>query len=162
MVKQEFPGIVEVIVEVPKGCRNKYEYDHESGKIKLNRVLFSSVHYPADYGYIPGTLAEDGDEVDILVLIEEPTFPGCLLDAKPIGMLQMRDEKGPDNKILAVPMYDPLWSHVSDIHEIAPHILNEIENFFLTYKRPEVKVVVSDGWEDAKKAKEYLRDSVVG
>ena len=161
MVKEEFPGIVEVIVEVPKGCRNKYEYDHDSGRIKLNRVLFSSVHYPADYGYIPGTLAEDGDEVDILVLIEEPTFPGCLLDAKPIGMLQMRDEKGPDNKILAVPMHDPLWSHVSDIHEIAPHILNETENFFLTYKRLEVKVVVSDGWEDAGKAKEYLLTSVV-
>ncbi len=101
-----FPQVVDVIVEVPKGCRNKYEYDPASGRIKLSRVLFSAVHYPADYGYIPGTLAEDGDEVDVLVLIEEPTFPGCLIEAMPIGLLQMRDEKGIDNKILAVPMRD--------------------------------------------------------
>lgn len=161
MVKEEFPGVVEVIVEVPKGCRNKYEYDHESGRIKLNRVLFSAVHYPADYGYVRGTLAEDGDEVDILVLIEEPTFPGCLMDAKPIGMLKMRDEKGPDNKVLAVPLEDPRWSHVNDIREVPPHLLSEIENFFLTYKRLETKVVASDGWEDAETTGKYLLSSIV-
>jgi len=161
MVNADFPEMVQVIVEVPKGCRNKYEYDHESGRIKLNRVLFSAVHYPADYGYIEGTLAEDGDEVDILVLIDEPTFPGCLIDTKPIGVLRMRDEKGPDEKVLAVPLRDPRWSYINDIHDLPPHLLSEIENFFLTYKRLEVKVVVSDGWEDALKAKEYLRNSVV-
>jgi inorganic pyrophosphatase len=124
-------------------------------------VLYSSVHYPADYGFIEGTLAEDGDEVDILVLIEEPTFSGCLIDARPIGMLQMRDEKGPDNKVLGVPVADPRWRHLKDIHEVPPHLLNEIENFFLTYKRLEAKVVTSEGWEDAKKTKEYLNASVV-
>jgi len=160
MAIDEFPDIVRVIVEVPKGCRNKYEYDHESGKIKLNRVLFSAVHYPADYGFITDTLAEDGDEVDILVMIEEPTFPGCLIEARPIGMLRMRDDKGPDNKVLAVTLEDPRWSHMNDIHELPPHLLNEMENFFLTYKRLEAKVVVSDGWEDARKAKEYLKASV--
>jgi inorganic pyrophosphatase len=113
MITDDFPNIVEVMVEVPKGSRNKYEMDHESGRIKLNRVLYSSVHYPADYGYIEGTLAEDGDEVDILVLLEEPTFSGCVIDAKPIGMLGMRDEKGPDNKVLGVPRSDPRWRHVT-------------------------------------------------
>lgn len=161
MVNDGFPDVVEVIVEVPKGSRNKYEYDHDSGRIKLNRVLYSSVHYPADYGYVEGTLAEDGDEVDILVLIEEPTFSGCLLDAKPIGMLLMRDEKGPDNKVLGVMTSDPRWRNVTDIHDVAPHLLNEIENFFLTYKRLEAKVVTSEGWEDAVKTKEYLNASVV-
>jgi len=160
MASGEFPDIVQVIVEVPKGSRNKYEYDHESGRIKLNRVLFSAVHYPADYGFVIDTLAEDGDEVDILVMIEEPTFPGCLMDATPIGMLKMRDDKGVDNKVLAVPLKDPRWSPIKDIHELPPNIMNEIENFFLTYKRLEAKVVASDGWEDAKKAKEYLRASV--
>jgi inorganic pyrophosphatase len=160
MVISGFPDTVRVIVEVPKGSRNKYEYDHDSGRIKLNRVLFSAVHYPADYGFIVDTLAEDGDEVDILVMIEEPTFPGCLMDAKPIGMLKMRDEKGIDNKVLAVPLQDPRWSPINDIHELPPHVLNEIENFFLTYKRLEAKVVASDGWEDAIKAKEYLKASM--
>jgi inorganic pyrophosphatase len=161
MVNEKFPDVVAVIVEVPKGSRNKYEYDHESGKIKLDRVLFSAVHYPADYGYVQGTLAEDGDEVDILVLIEEPTFPGCLLDAKPIGMLKMRDEKGPDSKVLAVPLHDPRWGPLEDIHEIPPQILAEIENFFLTYKKLEVKVVASDGWADAAETKDYLVASVI-
>jgi inorganic pyrophosphatase len=161
LITEDFPRIVEVVVEVPKGSRNKYEMDHDSGRIKLNRVLYSSVHYPADYGYIEGTLAEDDDEVDILVLLEEPTFSGCLMDAKPIGMLQMRDEKGPDNKVLGVPVSDPRWRHVNDIHEIPPHLLNEIENFFLTYKRLEAKVVTSEGWSDAASTKEYLNASVV-
>lgn len=154
--KGDFPHKVPVIVEVPKGSRNKYEFDHKSGRIKLDRVLFSVVHYPADYGYVEGTLAEDGDEVDILVLIEEPTFPGCLIEAKPIGMLRMEDEKGVDNKILAVPLHDPRWSPVEDIDELPAHLAVEIENFFLTYKRLESKEVRSEGWRGSKEAREYL------
>jgi inorganic pyrophosphatase len=161
MIGDDFPEIVEVLVEVPKGSRNKYEWDPDSERIKLDRVLYSSVHYPADYGFILDTMAEDGDEVDILVLIEEPTFSGCIIYARPVGMLQMRDEKGPDNKVLGVPIHDPRWRHVDDIHEIPPHLLNEIENFFLTYKRLEAKVVTSEGWEDRKKTTEYLNSSVV-
>ena len=160
-MKNTFPNVVNVIVEVPKGSRNKYEYDPMSKRIKLDRVLFSAVHYPADYGYIENTLAEDGDEVDVLVLISEPTFPGCLIEAKPLGVLQMRDEKGNDNKILAVPLKDPLYQHVNDIHDIAPHLLTEIENFFLTYKKLEAKVVATDGWVDSKKALEYLNKTKV-
>jgi inorganic pyrophosphatase len=152
----DFPKVVRVIVEVPKGSRNKYEYDRRSGRIKLDRVLFSAVHYPADYGYVEGTLAEDGDEVDILVLIDEPTFPGCLIEAKPIGMLRMMDEKGIDNKILAVPVNDPRWSPFRDISELPPHLLVEVENFFLTYKKLEVKEVRSEGWRGSREAEEYL------
>lgn len=161
MTRKGFPQVVPVIVEVPKGSRNKYELDRESGRIRLDRVLFSAVHYPADYGYVEGTLAEDGDEVDVLVLIEEPTFPGCLIEAKPVGMLLMRDDKGIDNKILAVPVNDPRWGHVTDIHHLPPHLLSEIENFFLTYKRLESKVVVSDGWQDLDKALAYLAGSLI-
>jgi len=152
----DFPKVVRVIVEVPKGSRNKYEYDRRSGRIKLDRVLFSAVHYPADYGYVEGTLAEDGDEVDILVLIDEPTFPGCLIEAKPIGMLRMMDEKGIDNKILAVPVNDPRWSPFRDISELPPHLLVEVENFFLTYKKLEAKEVRSEGWRGSREAEEYL------
>ncbi|MCX6384200.1 MAG: inorganic diphosphatase [Actinobacteria bacterium] len=123
--------------------------------------MFSAVHYPADYGYIENTLAEDGDEVDVLVLLSEPTFPGCLIEAKPIGVLRMRDGKGIDNKILAVPLKDPLYQHVGDIHDIAPHLLTEIENFFLTYKKLEAKVVATDGWSDLKKALEYLNKTKI-
>ena len=151
-----FPDIVNVIVEVPKGSRNKYEFDRKSNRIRLDRVLFSAVHYPADYGFVESTMAEDGDEVDILVLIEEPTFSGCFIEARPIGILKMKDEKGIDNKILAVPATDPVWNHVKDIHEIPPHLLTEIENFFLTYKKLEAKVVISDGWNSVEFAKNYL------
>ncbi len=156
-----FPDTVNVLVEVPKGCRNKYEFDHESGRIKLDRVLFSAVHYPADYGFIPGTLAEDGDEVDILVIIQEPTFSGCMMEAKPLGMLKMQDEKGIDNKVLAVPVTDPMWNHAQDIHNIPPHLLEEIENFFLTYKRLEAKDVTSHGWADLEETREYILRQVI-
>lgn len=159
MVDDRFPEIVKVVVEIPKGSRNKYEFDHESGRMKLNRVLFSSVHYPADYGFAEGTMAEDGDEVDVLVLIEEPTFPGCLIEVKPIGYLEMHDEKGGDNKVLAVPLSDPRWGHIKDLYELPPHLLDEIENFFLTYKKLESKEVRSDGWYNARKAMDYLKAS---
>ncbi len=155
-MSEGFPSKVRVVVEVPKGSRNKYELDRASGRIKLDRVLFSAVHYPADYGYVEGTLAEDGDEVDILVLIDEPTFPGCLIEAKPIGMLRMRDEKGTDNKVLAVPVNDPRWSPFQDVSDLPPHLPVEIENFFLTYKKLETKEVYSEGWRGAEQAREYL------
>lgn len=151
-----FPDIVSVVVEVPKGSKNKYEYDRRKVRIKLDRVLFSAVHYPADYGYIEDTLAEDGDEVDVLVLLDEPTFSGCLIEAKPIGILLMEDEKGVDNKVLAVPVNDPRWSPFADIGQLPPHLLVEIENFFLTYKKLEAKEVRSRGWRDSGRAKEYL------
>jgi inorganic pyrophosphatase len=146
------PGLVEVVVEIPRGSRNKYEFDTERGVLVLDRVLYSSVHYPTDYGFIPGTLALDGDALDALVVVDEPTFPGCHVVARPIGVLDMRDEKGHDNKILAVPVGDPRFSSIRDLHDIDPHWLREIENFFQTYKALEDKWTDVVGWEDAAAA----------
>ncbi len=148
---------VDVLVEIPKGSRNKYEFDKESGQIRFDRMLFSSVHYPSDYGFIPDTLAEDGDPLDALVLVWEPTFPGCLIQAKPIGVFNMSDEKGPDEKILCVPIHDPLWNHINSISGAPPHLLKEIEHFFSIYKNLEGKEVQVRGWEDAEQACEVVK-----
>lgn len=138
---------VEVVIEIPRGSRNKYEIDEASGALRLDRVLFSSVHYPTDYGFIQGTHAPDGDHLDVLVIVEEPTFPGCRLTARPIGLLKMHDEKGEDYKILAVPLADPRLSRITALDQLDPHWLQEIENFFNVYKtlEPEKEVAI-EGW----------------
>ncbi|MCB0321091.1 MAG: inorganic diphosphatase [Bdellovibrionales bacterium] len=141
-----------VLIEIPKGSRNKYEYDKENNVIKFDRMLFSSVQYPTDYGFIPDTLAADGDPLDALVLVWEPTFPGCLIDTKPIGVFKMRDEKGDDEKILTVPISDPLWNHLEDLDDAPPHLVKEIEHFFSIYKDLEGKKVEVLGWEDRASA----------
>jgi inorganic pyrophosphatase len=148
---------IEAIIEIPSGSRNKYEYDHERHIFRLDRVLYSSVHYPTDYGFIDNTLAEDGDPLDILVVVEEPTFPGCYLRARPIGALIMSDEKGLDEKILAVPMDDPRFDGIDDLTQLHPHWLREIENFFATYKTLQRKVVTIQGWEERAVAWEIIR-----
>lgn len=137
---------IEVVVEIPSGSRNKYEYDHERQVFVLDRVLYSSVHYPCDYGFIPGSLADDGDPLDVLVIIAEPTFPGCVVRARPIGVLDMSDEKGHDYKILAVAHDDPRWEATHALADISPHRLREIENFFDTYKALEHRETKIDGW----------------
>ena len=139
---------VEVVIEIPKGSRNKYEFDKKTGKIVFDRMLFSSVHYPSDYGFIPNTLALDGDPLDVLVLVNEPTFPGCYIMARPIGLFLMEDEKGMDEKVLCVPVSDPLWNHVYELSQVPPHLLDEIEHFFSIYKDLEQKKVRTDGWLD--------------
>lgn len=144
--------ILEVLIEIPKGSRNKYEYDKKRKIIKYDRMLFSSVHYPSDYGYIIQTLAEDGDPLDALVLVTEPTFPGCLIDARPIGLFKMWDEKGVDYKILCVPIGDPQWSHIETLNDVSPHLLREIEHFFEVYKELEEKKTRTEGWEDKEQA----------
>ncbi len=143
---------LEVLIEIPKGSRNKYEYDKERKMIKFDRMLFSSVHYPSDYGYIPYTLAEDGDPLDVLVLVNQPTFPGCLIDTRPIGLFKMFDEKGRDDKILCIPVSDPLWNHIYSLEQVPPHLLDEIEHFFSIYKDLEQKKVVVDGWRNREMA----------
>lgn len=125
---------IDVVIEIPRGSRNKYEYDHEKHVIRLDRRLFSATVYPADYGFIPGTLAEDGDPLDVLVLLEDPTFPGCVVSARPVGIFWMTDEKGPDAKIICVPEGDPNWNDVSDLEELPRHLLDEIRHFFEVYK----------------------------
>lgn len=143
---------VEAVIEIPRGSRNKYELDMATGVIHLDRVLYSSVHYPADYGFILDTHAEDGDPLDILVLVEEPTFPGCHVRARPIGVMRMRDEKGPDDKIIAVPSGDPRFAQVSELSHISPHWQLEIEFFFKTYKLLERLETEILGWDAANAA----------
>ena len=149
--------VLEVLIEIPKGCRNKYEYDKERNMIKFDRTLFSSVYYPSDYGFVPDTLSEDGDPLDVLVLVNQPTFPGCLIDAKPIGLFVMYDEKGRDDKILCVPVSDPLWNHIDTLEQVPPHLLDEIEHFFSIYKDLEQKSVKVEGWQNKQAALEVIK-----
>ena len=149
--------IVDVLVEIPRGSRQKYELDKKTGRIRLDRVLFSSVHYPADYGFVVDTLGGDGDPLDALVVVEEPTFPGCIVPARPIGTLGMRDEEGDDEKILAVPAGDPRFAEVHDLKDLSPHWLREIENFFATYKELEDKKPPKiSGWHGASVARRLI------
>lgn len=144
---------VAVVVEIPKGSRNKYELNHETGEIWLDRLLFTATQYPADYGYFPGTLGEDGDPLDALVLLDEPTFPGCHIMARPVGVFWMEDEAGPDAKVLCVPATDPRWAAVNDIADLNPHLLQEIAHFFAVYKELEPgKASRVDEWAGAAAA----------
>lgn len=152
---------VDVFVEIPKGSRAKYELDKATGRIRLDRVLFASVHYPADYGFVTDTLAGDGDPLDALVVVEEPTFPGCIVPARPIGTLLMRDEKGQDEKIIAVPVGDPRFDQVQALEDLAPHWLKEIETFFATYKTLEGEAVELAGWRGADTAWSLINESRV-
>src|SRR3954469_5680022 len=142
------PDVLTVVVEIAKGSRNKYEFDHDSGAIYLDRMLFTSMVYPADYGYIEGTLGGDGDTLDALVFVGEPTFPGCRIHARPIGLFRMTDEKGQDEKIPWVPLGDPPWSHIAQLGDVNPNLLNEIEQFFQVYKDLEDKKVSTKGFGD--------------
>jgi inorganic pyrophosphatase len=151
---------IHVVVEIPKGSRNKYELDHETGRIRLDRMLFSPVHYPTDYGFVPDTLAEDGDPLDALVLLGEPTFPGCEIQARIVGMLDMADDAGRDQKLLVVPLTDPLWNHIYRLEQVAPHLLREIEHFFTVYKQLEDKTVEVFGWTDAETGRRILEEAL--
>lgn len=164
MDRLSLPAITEttiwVTVEIPKGSRNKYELDKERKVIKFDRMLFSAVHYPSDYGFIPDTLALDGDPLDALVLVTESTFPGCIIEARPIGLFKMTDEKGPDEKILCIPVSDPLWNHIYKLEEVPPHLLKEIEHFFNVYKDLEHKKVSVEGWANKKAAYEVIDEAL--
>jgi inorganic pyrophosphatase len=152
-------GWIEVVVEIPRGSRNKYEFDHNRGIMRLDRVLYSSVHYPTDYGFIPGTLSLDGDPLDALVVVDEPTFPGCHMRARPIGTLIMFDEKGEDEKILAVPHDDPRFTETRALHDLAKHWQLEIAAFFRTYKELQgVQTEVRD-WHDVGEAWRIIGDA---
>ncbi len=151
---------VEVVIEIPKGQRNKYEMDHETGRIRLDRMLFTATRYPADYGFIEETLGGDGDPLDALVLLEEPTFPGCLITARVIGMFLMRDEKGPDEKILCVPARDPRAAHLRDIEDVPEFDRLEIQHFFEVYKDLEPgKSVEAARWAGRAAAKAEVERS---
>lgn len=151
---------VEVIVEIPQGSRNKYEMDHKTGRIRLDRMLFTSTVYPLDYGFITGTLAEDGDPLDALVWLDEPTFPGCLITVRPVAVFWMLDEKGPDAKVLTVPAGDTRMAGVRDLGDVPPHLTAEIGHFFDIYKQLEPRKC-SDvrGWQDRDAAEQVIKES---
>ena len=155
-IPADFPTSVEVVIEIPRGSRNKYEYDEATGMIRLDRVLSAAVFYPHEYGFVDGTRAGDGDHTDAIVLLDEPTFPGCRIRARPIGVLEMHDDKGPDQNILCVALGDPHWEHVQRLADVSPQKLIEVEHFFATYKLLEDKSVDVDGWADVERAKELL------
>jgi inorganic pyrophosphatase len=134
------------VVEIPKGTRNKYEYDEVLGGIKFDRLLMSAATYPTDYGYLRGTLAPDGDPLDALVCLYEPTFPGCLIPVEPLGLFEMSDEKGIDDKIICVPLHDPYWNHYRELEDLPLLLRQEIEQFFSIYKELEGKAVKIEGW----------------
>jgi inorganic pyrophosphatase len=151
------PEIVRMIVEIPKNSTNKYEYDGNLGVFRLDRALYSPMHYPGDYGFVPGTLAEDGDPLDVLVLVDEPSFPGVLIAVRPVGMLEMVDQDEPDQKILAVPNQNPRFGQIHTIDQVFPHNLREIEHFFTIYKELENKRTKMLGWRGPRYARESIR-----
>ncbi|GAA4228060.1 inorganic diphosphatase [Actinomadura meridiana] len=152
---------IEMVVEIPKGSRNKYEMDHKLGRIRLDRMLFTSTQYPADYGYIPGTLAEDGEPLDVMVLLEEPTFPGCEIAVRSIGVFWMLDEGGPDAKILAVPARDVRYTDLQDLPDVHEYVLDEIGHFFDIYKSLEPgKGGDVRGWQDREVADRTITEAV--
>ncbi len=154
------PEELTAVIEIPTGSRNKYELDKATGLFRLDRVLYSAVTYPGEYGLIPRTLFDDGDPLDVLVRVEEATFTGCQIDVRPIGVLKMLDRGDPDDKILAVPWHDPRYEEYYDIADFPQHYLKEIEHFFLIYKDLEGRRVEITGWEGSESAKDVIRHSI--
>ncbi len=147
------PARMNVVVEIPRGSRNKYELDKQTGMFKLDRLLYSSVHYPGDYGFFPQTYAQDDDPLDAIVMTTVPTFPGCVIEVRPIGIFRMTDRDEMDEKVLCVPARDPLYDEFRDLGDVAPHFLKEVEHFFTIYKDLEGVRVHPMGWEDEKSAR---------
>jgi inorganic pyrophosphatase len=144
------------LVEIPKGSRNKYQWDEALGGIKLARFLFSSVVYPTDYGFVPGTLSPKGEALDAMILVSQPTFPGCRIPVRVLGVLRTADERGQDDKLLCVPLHDPGWSDVEALEDVPEQMRNEIEHFFSMYKDPEGREVTVHGWEDREAAERLV------
>jgi inorganic pyrophosphatase len=157
---KDLPAVVNAIVEIPKGRRNKFEVDKKTGLIRLDRYLYSSSHYPGDYGFIPQTLAEDGDALDILVMVNEPTFSGCLIEARVVGLFRMKDRGVNDFKILGVPHTDPLFAEYQNLRDAPSHFLREVEHFFGTYKQLEGISIETMGWATAQDAMAEVKASV--
>lgn len=153
------PEVVRMIVEIGKNSSNKYEYDPELGVFRLDRVLHSPIHFPGDYGFIPGTIAEDGEPIDVLSIVEQPTFPSCMLEIRPIGILDLIEESETDHKVLAVPRRSPRFDSVHTIADIGPHVLDEIQHFFTIYKELEGKRPQMHGWRSREDALNAIRAS---
>jgi inorganic pyrophosphatase len=154
---EHLPEIVNMIVEIPKNTSNKIEYDGRMGVFRLDRALYSPMHYPGDYGFIPGTISDDGDPLDVLVMVEEPSFPGVLIAVRPVGFLEMMDQNEPDQKVLAVPTRNPRSDQIHTIDQVFPHNLREIEHFFAIYKELEGKRTEMRGWRGPQQACDLIR-----
>ena len=157
-IGEKAPDEVNAVIEIPRGQTNKYEYDRQLHVFRLDRNLYSPVHYPGDYGFIPSTLSDDGDPLDTLVLVDAPSFTGCVMTVRPVGMLRMVDQGREDEKILAVGTNNPIYKDVWDYGELYPHVLREIEHFFTIYKELEAKTTRITGWNDAADAREIVRE----
>jgi inorganic pyrophosphatase len=147
------------LIEIPKGSRNKYQWDEALGGIKLARFLFSSVVYPTDYGFVPDTRSPKGEALDAMVAVSEPTFPGCVIPVRAVGILRTEDERGQDDKLLCVPCDDPGWSHIEDLDHVPERMRTEIEHFFSIYKEPEGREVIVHGWEGRDVAEQVLQEA---
>lgn len=158
-VGEKCPQEVNVVIEIPKGSHNKYEYDKQLDEIRLDRVLYSAVFYPTDYGFIPQTRSEDGDHLDIMVVISEPLFPGCVIPVRPIGVLNMEDEEGRDVKIISVASKDPRLKDIQSIDDLDEHYKKEIQNFFEVYKKLEKKPVKVHRWHGKREAYEIINEA---
>src|SRR5262252_1149791 len=150
------PAEVNAVIEISRGQTNKYEYDKELNVFRLDRNLYSPVHYPGDYGFVPSTLSDDGDPLDVLVLVDAPSFTGCVMTVRPIGVLMMIDQGSEDEKILAVGLNNPVYKSINEYTELYPHVVREIEHFFTIYKELEAKTTRVQGWHDATKAREIV------
>ena len=148
-----------MFIEIPKGSRNKYEYDADLGGIKLDRFLFSSVTYPTDYGFFPDTRGEDGDALDAMVLVDKPTFPGCIIEVRPVGVLRLTADEGSDDKVVCVPYEDPAWADYETLDSIPRQLRREIEHFFSIYKEPEGRSVELSGFEDRDVAERLVDEA---
>ena len=155
----EVPELVRMIVEIPKGSANKYEYDGNLEMFRLDRVLYSPMHYPGDYGFIPGTLAGDGDPLDVICLVQDASFTGCLIEVRPVGILEMRDQREEDQKVLAVPKGDPRYDEIHTIDQVFPHVRREIEHFFQIYKELQGAKTNIEGWGGPKEARKAITES---
>ncbi|MEE8392590.1 MAG: inorganic diphosphatase [Anaerolineae bacterium] len=156
----DWPKVIYIVVEIPKRSRNKYEYDEKGGFVKLDRVLFSSLHYPGDYGFIPQTLHDDDDPLDVLVMTNEPTFSGCVIEARPLGVFHLVDRGQIDDKILAVPHTDPLFNDYRTLDDVPPHFLEEVAHFFNVYKDLESGKVEGKEWNGIERAHQEIERAV--
>lgn len=156
-IGEKAPEIVNVVIEIIRGCRNKYEYDEKLDAFLLDRVNFVNVVYPFDYGFIPETRCDDGDHLDALVIMDEPTFTGCVIPARPIGLMKMIDNGEADEKLICVPAKDARYAHVTELDQLSPHLPKEIQHFFEHYKDLQGKTVSIEGWADATAAKEMVK-----
>jgi inorganic pyrophosphatase len=153
------PEVVRAIIEIPKNSSNKYEYDGDLEIFRLDRALYSPMHYPGDYGFVPGTLADDGDPLDVLTLVDEPSFTGCLLEVRPVGILYMVDQREKDQKLLAVPNRNPRFDSIHTMDQVFPHIRREVEHFFSIYKELQGGNVTMEGWGGPAEARKAITKS---